>query len=94
MRWRSGRGRRARHEHARRAARGAHPAARRSRPPAVADERHFLVRAGECAIDSAGHTELERRVMREWRWFEPREIADWPETIFPEDLHELLEAIA
>ncbi len=32
--------------------------------------------------------------MREWRWFEPREIADWPETIFPEDLHELLEAIA
>lgn len=59
--------------------------------PVVADERYFLVRAGACTIDPANHTELERRVMREWRWFEPREIAKWPEAIFPEELDLLLE---
>jgi 8-oxo-dGTP pyrophosphatase MutT (NUDIX family) len=61
--------------------------------PVLADERYFLVRAGTCAIDTAGHTELERRVMQEHRWFEPGEIAGWPEPIFPEDLTAMLEAL-
>lgn len=58
-----------------------------------ADERYFLVRAGACTIDTAGHTALERRVMRTHRWFEPRELADWPEPVFPEDLAEMLESL-
>lgn len=59
----------------------------------VADERYFLVRAGDCVIDTANHTELERRVMQAHRWFEPAEIATWPETIFPEDLALMVETL-
>jgi 8-oxo-dGTP pyrophosphatase MutT (NUDIX family) len=62
--------------------------------PVIADERYFLVRGGTCAIDTASHTALEQRVMREWRWFEPHELADWHETIFPENLIQMLEAVA
>jgi 8-oxo-dGTP pyrophosphatase MutT (NUDIX family) len=62
--------------------------------PVVADERYFRVRAGACAIDTGAHTELERRVMREWRWFARAEIDSWPETIFPEDLARILEEVA
>src|SRR5205085_11629241 len=43
--------------------------------PVVADERYFLVRADTAEIATAGHTELERRVMREWRWFSREALA-------------------
>ncbi|HEX8302848.1 NUDIX hydrolase [Sphingomonas sp.] len=59
----------------------------------TADERYFLVRAGTSDIDTARHTELERRVMQEWRWFERGEIAEWPETIFPENLAQMLDTL-
>ena len=59
----------------------------------TADERYFLVRAGDCTIDTGAHTELERRVMRDWRWFARDELADWRETIFPADLGEMLAAL-
>ena len=49
---------------------------------------------GEWAIDTSGHTELEQRMMREWRWFARDEIARWPEPIFPEDLTLMLETLA
>ncbi|QIG79186.1 NUDIX hydrolase [Stakelama tenebrarum] len=62
--------------------------------PVLADERYFLVRAQGTEIDTANHTELERRVMREWRWFDRQEIDDWHEAIFPEDLRDMLEAMA
>lgn len=62
--------------------------------PVSSDERYFLIRAGECAIDTGRHTELERRVMREWRWFAPAEMAEWRETIYPADLAKLLEEVA
>lgn len=57
----------------------------------IADERYFIVRTDDCTIDTASHTDLERRVMQEHRWFTLAEIRDWPETIFPEDLAEMLE---
>ena len=56
----------------------------------VADERYFLVRTEASELDTSAHTELERRVMQSHRWFAPAELADWPETIFPEDLTEML----
>jgi len=59
----------------------------------LAEERYFIVRVGHCAIDPAAHTELERRVMREWRWFTRDEIATWPEAIFPEELATLLDSL-
>jgi 8-oxo-dGTP diphosphatase len=61
--------------------------------PVLAEERYFLVRTGHCEIDSTAHTELERRVMREWRWFTRDEIATWPEPIFPEQLADLLDSL-
>ena len=56
-----------------------------------ADERWFRVNVDACDIDIGGHTELERRVMTQWRWFRRVELAAWPETIYPVDLLALLE---
>lgn len=61
--------------------------------PVTADERYFLVRAPHAEIATTGHTELEQRVMREWRWFTPAEIAAHDEPIFPLDLLAMLEEI-
>ena len=59
-----------------------------------ADERWFRVDVDECDVDSGGHTELERRVMRDWRWFAPTELAALDERVYPEDLADLLAATA
>lgn len=58
----------------------------------IADERYFLVRTDRVDITTTGHTELERRVMGEWRWFTRAEIAGHDEIIFPENLLAMLEA--
>ena len=58
--------------------------------PVEADERYFLVRVRETAIDTARHTALEQRVMTRWRWFTPAELAAHDEPFFPEDLAEML----
>ncbi len=58
-----------------------------------ADERYFLIRTTTTEIATHGHTELERRVMAGWRWFTRAELADWPETIFPEDVVALLDSL-
>ncbi|MBX9816130.1 MAG: DNA mismatch repair protein MutT [Proteobacteria bacterium SG_bin5] len=55
-----------------------------------ADERYFLVRVQEAAIDTARHTALEQRVMTRWRWFTPQELAAHDEPYFPEDLADIL----
>lgn len=56
----------------------------------VADERYFRVACAGGPIDTSRHTELERAVMREHRWFAPAELAGYPETIYPQDLAEML----
>jgi len=61
--------------------------------PVAADERYFLVRTEGCEIAIAGHTELERRVMRGWRWFTRHELAAHDEPVFPGDLLAMLERI-
>lgn len=57
-----------------------------------ADERYFRVDVDGCEVESAGHTELERRVMRSWRWFGRDELARLDEQLFPEDLADMLAA--
>lgn len=57
----------------------------------TADERFFVVRVSETRIDTAGHTELERTVMQDHRWFTRAELTDWPERIFPADVLDLLD---
>jgi 8-oxo-dGTP diphosphatase len=61
--------------------------------PVAADERYFLVRTEAPEIATTGHTDLERRVMRGWRWFTRAEIAGHDEPIFPGDLLDMLERI-
>ncbi len=58
--------------------------------PVAADERYFRVDVDVCEVDPAGHTELERQVMREWRWFTPAELAAHDEAVYPVDLADLL----
>ena len=58
--------------------------------PVQADERYFLVRVETDAISTSGHTELERKVMTQHRWFELHELADWPEAIFPDNLAQII----
>jgi 8-oxo-dGTP diphosphatase len=61
--------------------------------PVAADERYFLVRTDTVEIATAGHTELERRVMRDWRWFTAAELAALEEPYFPPDLIAMLEGL-
>lgn len=59
--------------------------------PVTADERYFLMRVPRCEIATDGHTDLEREIMLEHRWFTRAELAGWHETIFPPEIIELLE---
>lgn len=61
--------------------------------PVTGDDRYYLLRMDNPVIDTAGHTETEQAVMREYRWFAHGEIAGWPETIYPYDLTEMLERV-
>lgn len=54
--------------------------------PVQADERFFLVRVAQATVDTAGHTELERRVMTQHRWFTLDELESWHEAVFPVEL--------
>jgi 8-oxo-dGTP pyrophosphatase MutT (NUDIX family) len=57
----------------------------------TADERWFRVDTDAIDVDPVGHTALERRVMKEWRWFDRAELAAWHERIYPDDLAAMLE---
>jgi ADP-ribose pyrophosphatase YjhB (NUDIX family) len=59
--------------------------------PVTADERYFRIRVPACEIATHGHTELEREIMRDHRWFTRDELAAWPEPIFPPEILELLD---
>jgi len=58
--------------------------------PVRAIEHFFIHRTASAAIDTSGHTELERRVMQEHRWFDRGEIPGWAETIYPQDIADLI----
>ncbi len=56
----------------------------------TADERYFFIRTEARDIDAAGHTELEQRVMQQWRWIAPAELDSLGEQYFPLDLSQML----
>ncbi len=60
--------------------------------PVTSDERFFRVRTASFTPDHAGHTELERALIKEFRWFSADELAQWHEPIFPENVLELMRA--
>lgn len=59
--------------------------------PVQADERYYMVRVAEARIDTVNHTELEKHVMTQHRWFTMAELRDWPEAIFPETIADIIE---
>lgn len=59
--------------------------------PVQADERFYLLRVAETAIDTSRHTALEQRLMTQHRWFTRAELADWPEAVFPASIIQMIE---
>jgi 8-oxo-dGTP diphosphatase len=55
------------------------------------DERYFLVRVTDAVVSLAGHTELEQRVMTEHRWWTLDELRETRQTVFPDDMADLVE---
>jgi len=58
--------------------------------PVRAIEHFFVHRTATATIDTSRHTELERRVMQEHRWFARHELSGWTETIYPQDIADLI----
>lgn len=58
--------------------------------PVTAHEGWFHVRVASRTIDTSGHTEHEVEQMQSHRWFTRDELANWPETIYPEDILDIL----
>lgn len=58
--------------------------------PVQADERFFLVRVADSAVSTAGHTELEQRLMTQHRWFTLEELENWHEAVFPVELADMI----
>ena len=57
---------------------------------AHADERFFLVRAGELNLSQEGWTDLEREVMTEHRWWPQAELRSIREQVWPENIADIL----
>jgi 8-oxo-dGTP diphosphatase len=55
-----------------------------------ADERFFVVRTAGTELSREHWTALERDVMAEHRWWSGAELAQTGETVFPENLAEML----
>ena len=53
-------------------------------------EHFFHHRTSVTAIDTSGHTEIEQRAMREYRWFTAAELRQWREPLYPADAGELI----
>jgi len=58
------------------------------------DQRFFLLRAEAFALSSSGWTEEEQRVLAEHRWWSAAEIRASTETVWPDDLAEILDELA
>lgn len=55
-----------------------------------ADERYFAVRTSDTAISREGWTALEKELMSCHRWWSLNDLSHTSETVFPEDLIEML----
>lgn len=58
-----------------------------------ADERFFYVRTASDRVDESGQQAFERQFMREYRWWTLAELGNSAETVYPEELFELLKRI-
>jgi 8-oxo-dGTP pyrophosphatase MutT (NUDIX family) len=51
-----------------------------------AEEQYFEIGVDRAEIDTGGHTDLERRVMLDHRWWTPDELQAQDEAWFPDNL--------
>lgn len=58
----------------------------------TADERYFRVDIDTCEVSAGALTALEQRVLDRHHWFSAADLADWPETLYPQDLAAMLAA--
>ncbi|MBL4597346.1 MAG: NUDIX domain-containing protein [Rhizobiaceae bacterium] len=58
-----------------------------------ADERYFFVRTQCDSINEESQTPLEREYMKQYHWWSLDEMHSTSETIYPEQLFELLEKV-
>lgn len=58
----------------------------------TADERYFRIDIDRCEVQAGALTALEQRVLDRHHWFSRRDLADWPETVYPADLAAMLAA--
>jgi 8-oxo-dGTP diphosphatase len=56
------------------------------------DERYFLVRSEDATLSREGWTVEEREVTADHRWWSQAELAETSETVWPENLLEMLKA--
>jgi 8-oxo-dGTP pyrophosphatase MutT (NUDIX family) len=61
--------------------------------PVTAEEHYYHCRTELTAIDTSGHTELERATMLEHRWFTATDIDQCPEAIYPADINAMIAAL-
>ena len=57
----------------------------------TADERYFLVHVANDAINEDGQEPLEANFMKEYRWWPLTELQGTLETVYPEDIFQLVE---
>jgi 8-oxo-dGTP diphosphatase len=55
-----------------------------------AEERYFIARVAEPGVSDVSWTSEERDVISGWRWWSERELAAATDTVFPENISELL----
>lgn len=58
----------------------------------IADERYFLVRSENAILSREGWTAEEKEVTADHRWWSQDELAQTSETVWPENLIEMLRA--
>ena len=56
-----------------------------------ADERYFLVRAADNAVDEDGQEPTEARYIKAYRWWPLSDLRKTTETVFPEDIVDMVE---
>jgi len=62
--------------------------------PVDAEERFFLVETGAESFDHSRWTDLEKRILIDARWWSVTDLKATSERVFPENLIEIVEALA
>jgi 8-oxo-dGTP pyrophosphatase MutT (NUDIX family) len=60
----------------------------------ISDERFFLVEAKDETLSRDGWTPLEREIMVEHRWWSEDDLTQTSETVWPENIAEMLREVA